>query len=58
VFCTEKEREDRALHREMLIESRNHFFEAHKKSNRAVFVVRYTTNYSKEVDHSINIKTV
>jgi hypothetical protein len=30
VFCTEKEREDRALRKKMLIESRKRFLEAHK----------------------------
>jgi hypothetical protein len=38
VFCAEKEREDRALHRNMLIESREHFLEAHKNQH---FALRY-----------------
>jgi hypothetical protein len=43
VLCTDKEREDRALQRKMLIASRKRVLEARKNQLDKLFAVRYTT---------------
>jgi hypothetical protein len=44
VFCTQTERQDGALRRKMLMESRKSFSKPTEINNTSFFAVRYTTN--------------